>query len=120
MSLWVVLNAAVERIGGSNLPRIRQDHQFIFLGSVEIDSPDQGEAVEDKRQAAASPKVRLVRETEMQMGAAGGAAVSYLGDARPSLYRVSNLYRETAGLQMSLERKDVGGDFENHVIAAKI
>src|SRR5262249_26337721 len=62
VALRVVLDAAVKRIREPNLPRIRQDYQSIPLRGVKINRADQGEAVEDKRQAASGDRVRLVNK----------------------------------------------------------
>ena len=59
VALRVILDAAVERIGGPNLPRMRQNHQAIPLRGVEIDRPNSGETVEDKRQAPPAKKSGL-------------------------------------------------------------
>ena len=75
IALRVILDAAVERIGGANLPRSRPNHQLITLRGVEIDRTIQGEAVEDERQAASGDRVGLVEKTEMQMRAFRGAGV---------------------------------------------
>src|SRR5574337_2062472 len=64
-----ILDAAVERIGESNPPRIRPDHKSVFLRRVEIDGARQGEAVEDERQAASGDRVRFVEQAKMQVGA---------------------------------------------------
>jgi hypothetical protein len=76
IALRVVLDAAVERIGGANLPRIRPNNQSIPLRVVEINRTIQGEAVEDERQAASGNRVGLVEKTEMQMRAFRGAGVA--------------------------------------------
>src|SRR5262249_46179582 len=80
--LRVVLDTAIERIGGQNLPRIRQDHQAIRLRCSEIDGADRGEAVEDERQASTSEKIGLIGETEMQVGPSEGPVFPILPRGR--------------------------------------
>ena len=75
IALRVILDATVERIGGSNLSLIRPNHQSIPLRGVEIDRAVQGEAVEDERQAPAGDRIGLVEKTKMQVGAFGGSGV---------------------------------------------
>jgi hypothetical protein len=75
IALRVILDAAVERIGGPNLSRIRSNHQPIPLRGVEIDRAVQGEAIEDERQAPSGDRIGLVEKTEMQVGAFGGSSV---------------------------------------------
>src|SRR5205823_1248328 len=117
IALWVILDAAVERIGGPDLPGLRRDHQVIRLRG-QIYGAHYGEAVEDERQAPSGKKVRLVGKTEMQVGALGGTGVPDPGDERPGLHDIADLHREAARVQMRVEREDVRGDFQNNVIAA--
>jgi hypothetical protein len=50
----------VERVRVANLPRIRRVHQSIPRRGVDIHGADQGEVVEDERQATSGEKVRFV------------------------------------------------------------
>jgi hypothetical protein len=79
MALRVISYAAVERIGGPHLPRMRQNHKVIALQNVKIDRPNSGEPVEDKRQAPPREKVGLVGNTEMKVRAHRGTGVPDLG-----------------------------------------
>ena len=79
IALRVILDAAVERIGGPNLPRIRPNHQSIPLQGVELDPTIQGDAVEDERQAPSGDRVGLVEKTEMRVRAFRGAGGSSEG-----------------------------------------
>ena len=91
-----IQDAAVKRILGPNLPRLRRDDQPILLRRIEIDRADQGEAVENERQAAPGDRVRLVEKTQMEMGAFGGPGVAQSADARPGLHGVANLHSDAA------------------------
>ena len=76
IALREILYAAVERIGGPNLPRIRPNQQSIFRRRVEIDRTIQGEAIEDERQAPSGDKVGLFKKSEMQVRTFRRAGVS--------------------------------------------
>ena len=54
----------------------------------------------------------------MQVGTFGGAGVPDLAEERPGLHYIADLHREAARVQMRVEREDIGGDFEHHMIAA--
>ena len=97
VALRVILDPAVERIGGPNLPRMRQNYQAIPLRDVEIDRPNSGETVEDKRQAPPRKKVGLVGNTEMKVRAHRGAGVPDLGKWRAGLNDIANLHVSNQG-----------------------
>ena len=56
----------------------------------------------------------------MQVRAFRRAGVPYLAENRPGFHGVADLHRETAGVQMLVEREDIRGDFEYHMITAVV
>jgi hypothetical protein len=77
--LGEIHEAAVERIGGPDLSRIRRHHHMIPLRGIEIDRGDHGEAIENERQGPSGGKVGFVGQAKMQVGAQRRAGVPDLG-----------------------------------------
>ena len=55
-----ILDAAVERVDGTNLLRIRGDRQRVSLRGLEVHGARQGVAVDDERQATSGEDVWAV------------------------------------------------------------
>src|SRR5256885_1198685 len=120
VDLGEVLDAAPEWIRRTNLPRLGRDHDLVTLCICDVDGAGQGVAVEDQRQGAAGEDVGPVQESEMQVRARGGTGVPELGEDRAGLDLVANLHREAARLQVLVGGEDLGGDLEDHLVAADL
>src|SRR5215469_17463161 len=86
IELGEILDAAVERVDGTNLLRIRGDRQRVSLRGLEVHGAGQGVAVDDERQAPSSEHVGAVQETEVQVGTERRAGVPDLGQGGADLY----------------------------------
>jgi hypothetical protein len=68
LQLGELHDAAVERIAGPDLSRIRRYHHVIPLRGVEIDHANRGEAVEGERQGSSGEEVGFVGQAKMELG----------------------------------------------------
>src|SRR5436190_94920 len=82
--------------------------------------PSRGEAVEDERQGPSGEEVGFVGETIMQVGAQRRAGVPDLGKRCSGLHYIADLNRNAPRVQVLIEREDIRGDFEDHMIAAVV
>lgn len=92
VELGEILDAAVERVGGTNLLRIRGDRQRVSLRGLKVHSASQGVAVDDERQTPPGEEVGAVQETEVQVGTERRAGVPDLGQRCADLHGVADLH----------------------------
>src|SRR5215471_6309664 len=120
VELGEILDAAVKRVHGTNLLRIRGDWERVSLRGRDVHSAGQGVAVDDERQAASGEDVWAVQETEVQVGTERRAGVPDFGQGRADLHGIADLHAQTSRLQVRVDHEDVRGDLQDDLVAAEV